>query len=158
MEEMFARAWHDLIARDSGPLHFRLILQPLMATLLAIRAGWADARDGRPIYFWTLLREPAQTRIMLRNLWKIAGKVFLVAVVLDVVYQVIVLHWVYPVQTLIVATTLALIPCMVVRAIGNRVVTLSKAKSLRDKKRVASEDSREPTDHRQVAARHDDHP
>ena len=79
MEEMFSRSWDDLIARDSGPLHFRLFLQPLVAAILAIRAGWADAWEGRPIFFWTLARDPAQTRVMLRNLWRIAGKVFLIA-------------------------------------------------------------------------------
>jgi hypothetical protein len=62
---------------------------------------------------------------MLRNLWKIAGKIFVVAVVLDVVYQLAVLHWIYPVETLIVATMLALVPCMVVRASGNRIVTIA---------------------------------
>ena len=87
MEEMFTRAWDNLLARDSGPLHFRLFLQPLVATILAIRAGWADAWAGRPIFFWTLVREPAKARPMLRNLWKNVGKVFLVAVALDVGYR-----------------------------------------------------------------------
>src|SRR3954454_16463869 len=91
MEETLTRAWNDLLARDSGPFHFRLFLQPLVATILAIRAGWADAGEGRPIFFWTLARDPAQIAIMLRNLWRIAGKVFLVAVALDIVYQLIVL-------------------------------------------------------------------
>ncbi len=142
MEEMFTRAWDNLLARDSGPLHFRLFLQPLVATILAIRAGWADAWAGRPIFFWTLVREPAQARTVLRNVWKFVGKVFLVAVALDVVYQLIVLHWIYPVETLIVATVLALVPCMVVRAIGNRIVTFLRQRRLRDMKRVSSDDKR----------------
>ena len=141
MVELFTRAFENLIARDSGPLHLRLFLQPLMATILAIRAGWADAWQGRPIFFWTLLHEPRRTAAMLRNLWRIAGKVFLVAVVLDVVYQLIVLRWVYPLETLIVATVLALVPCMVVRGIGNRIVTLLRLKQLRDEKRMSLEDS-----------------
>ena len=141
MVEMFTRTFENLIARDSGPFHLRLFLQPLMATILAIRAGWSDAWQGRPIFFWTLLREPTRTATMLRNLWKIAGKVFLVAVVLDVVYQLIVLRWVYPLETLIVATVLALVPCMVVRSIGNRIVTLLRLKQLRDEKRMSLEDS-----------------
>src|SRR5262249_18239318 len=110
MEEILIRGFQNLIARNSGPLHFRLILQPLVATFLAIRAGWADAWTGNPISFWTLVREPTRTAAMLRNLWKIVGKVFLVAVVLDVVYQIVVLRWIYPVETLIVATMLALMP------------------------------------------------
>ncbi len=97
LEEILARSWNELMSRSSGPLHFRLVIQPLIATVLAIRAGWADAREGRPIFFSTLVREPAQRRVVLKNLWKLVGKVFLVAVVLDVVYQLIVLHWVHPV-------------------------------------------------------------
>ena len=58
---------------------------------------------------------------------------FLVAVVLDVVYQLIVLRWVYPLETLIVATVLALVPCMVVRGIGNRIVTLLRLNSFATK-------------------------
>ncbi len=141
MEEMFTRAWNNLLARDSGPLHFRLFLQPLVAAILAIRAGWADAWAGRPIFFWTLVREPARARTVLRNLWTIVGKVFLVAVALDVVYQLIVLQWIYPVETLIVATMLALVPCVVVRAIGNRIVTVIRQRRLLHMKRASLDDS-----------------
>ena len=155
MEEMFTRAWNDLLARDSGPLHFRLFLQPLVATILAIRAGWADAWAGRPIFFWTLVREPAQARTMLRNLWKSVGKVFLVAVALDVVYQLIVLHWIYPVETLIVATMLALVPCLVVRAIGNRIVTVIRQRRLRHLKQVSLDDSGGARDDSRATDHHD---
>src|SRR4051812_9006438 len=132
MLEMLARAFENLIARNSGPLHFRLFLQPLVATILAIRAGWADAWQGKPVFLWTLARDPAKTATMLRNLWRIAGKVFLIAVALDVVYQLIVIRWIYPLETLIVATMLALVPCMLVRAIGNGIVTLVRHKRLSD--------------------------
>jgi hypothetical protein len=123
MEEMFSRGWKELIARDSGLLHIRLILQPLVATLLAIRSGLRDARHGRPVFFWTVVRDPAQRRSLLRQLWTDVGKLFLVAAALDVIYQIIVLHWFYPVQTLIVAIVLAIIPYLVVRGLTNRIVT-----------------------------------
>ena len=155
MGETITRAWNDLLARDSGPLHFRLFFQPLVATILAIRAGWADAWAGRPIFFWTLVREPAQARTMLRNLWRFVGKVFLSAVALDVAYQLIVLQWIYPVQTLIVATMLALVPCLVVRAIGNRIVTAIRQWRLRNVKRVSPEDSGSAKDTSR-ATEHDD--
>jgi hypothetical protein len=134
MIEMLTRAFENLIARGSGPFHFRLFLQPLVATILAVRAGWADAWEGEPIFFWTLAHDPAKTATMLKKLWKIAGKVFLVAIALDIVYQLIVLRWIYPLETLIVATMLALVPCMLVRAIGNRIVTLVRLKRLSDNK------------------------
>jgi hypothetical protein len=125
MGEALRQAWEEIFGRIEGPMSFRIIIQPVMAIFLAIRAGWVDAREGRPIFFWTLARDPAQTRVMLRNLWRIAGKVFLVALVLDAIYQIIVFHWIYPLQALIVATVLALVPCMVVRAVGNRIVSMT---------------------------------
>ena len=121
MEDMFSRGWAELVARDSGPLHVRILLQPLVAAILAIRSGLNDAREGRPVFFWTLALKPAQRRSLLRHLWKDVGKLFLVACVLDVVYQLLVLRWVYPVQTVIVATVLAILPYLVFRGLANRL-------------------------------------
>jgi hypothetical protein len=134
---MFSRGWDDLIARDSGPMHVRLILQPLVATALAIRAGWRAARERRPAFFRTLLRDPAKRRVLLRQAWKDVGKLFLVAAVLDVVYQIIVLRWVYPVQTLIVATMLAFVPYLVVRGPTNRIVSQLRLRAPSDSKGVS---------------------
>ena len=64
MEEALRQAWDNLFGRVDGPMSFRLIIQPVVATFLAIRAGWTDAREGRPIFFWTLARDPIQTRSM----------------------------------------------------------------------------------------------
>jgi hypothetical protein len=105
--------------------------------ILAIRAGWRAAREHRPAFFRTLLREPAKRRFLLWGAWKDVGKLFLVAVVLDVVYQIIVLHWVYPVQTLIVATMLAAVPYLVIRGPINRIVTHIRLRPPSDKKGVS---------------------
>src|SRR5262245_3010854 len=157
MEEAFRQAWEELFGRLTGPMSFRLIIQPVMATFLAIRAGWADAREGRPIFFWTLARDPAQTRVMLRNLWSIAGKVFLVALVLDAIYQIIVFHWIYPLQALIVATLLALVPCMVVRAVGNRIVTMTRRRQSTANKDMSRADSKDISSTPKIAHHQDDH-
>jgi hypothetical protein len=143
MEEALRQAWDNLFGRVDGPMSFRLIIQPIVATFLAIRAGWTDAREGRPIFFWTLARDPSQTRVMLRNLWRIAGKVFLVALVLDAIYQIIVLHWIYPVQALIVATLLALVPCVVVRAVGNRIVAITHRRQPTENNEAPRSDSKD---------------
>ena len=76
---------------------------------------------------------------------------FLVAVVLDVVYQLIVLRWVYPLETLIVATVLALVPCMIVRGIGNRIVTFIRLKQLRDEKRTSLDGSKRMSNNVEVS-------
>lgn len=69
----------------------RLVLQPLVATIFAVRSGLRDAREGRPVFFWTLAMDASQRRHLLRHLWQDVGKLFLVAIVLDVVYQIIVM-------------------------------------------------------------------
>jgi hypothetical protein len=155
MGEAFRQAWEDLFGRIDGPMSFRLIMQPVVATFLAIRAGWGDAREGRPIFFWTLARDPAQTRVMLRNLWRIAGKVFLVALVLDAIYQIIVLHWFYPLQALIVATLLALVPCMVVRAVGNRIVSMAHRRQSAKIKDMSRADSTDDSSKPEITHHHD---
>jgi hypothetical protein len=122
MDDMFSRGWDDLIARDSGPLHDRLILQPLVVTFLAIRAGWKDVRARRSAFFWAVVRDQAHRRFLLRQGWKDVGKLFIVALLLDVIYQVVVLRWVYPAQMLIAAAVVAFVPYLMFRGITNRIV------------------------------------
>ena len=93
MDDMWMRIAGDLAARVSGPMKFRLVLQPCVAAFFAIRSGLADARAGRPPYFWTLVTDPAQRAYMIKDGWKSVGKVFMLALVLDVVYQIIVSRW-----------------------------------------------------------------
>jgi hypothetical protein len=52
MDGMWMRVGTQLVARVSGPMKFRLVLQPLMASFLAIRSGLADAKAGKPPWFW----------------------------------------------------------------------------------------------------------
>ena len=122
MEEMLARAWENLAARVGGPLSFRLILQPMMATFFAIRDGRKDAREGRPPYFWALFTQPGRRAELLRDGWKAVAKVFIIATVIDAVYQVIVLRWVYPGEALIVAFILACLPYLLIRGPLNRLM------------------------------------
>ena len=74
--------------RVSGPMKFRLVLQPVMASIFAIISGLNDAKAGKPPYFWALFTDPAHRTDMIRDGWKSVGKVFVLALVLDVVYQI----------------------------------------------------------------------
>ena len=57
MDDVLARFWENLGGRVGGPLTFRLIIQPLVVSVLAIRAGIQDARAGRPAYGWAVLTD-----------------------------------------------------------------------------------------------------
>ena len=79
MDDMWIRFTSDMVARVSGPMKFRLVLQPAMAAFFAIRAGLADARAGRPPYFWALASGSAPREAMIENGWKSVGRVFILA-------------------------------------------------------------------------------
>ena len=57
----------------------------------------------------------------MRTGWKSVSKIFILAVVLDVIYQVIVYHWFYPFETVLVAVLLALVPYLLIRGPVNRI-------------------------------------
>jgi hypothetical protein len=52
---MIARGWENFLARPNGSLGLRFYVQPTMASLLALRAGIQDARQGRQGYLWAIL-------------------------------------------------------------------------------------------------------
>ncbi len=121
ISEFLNRSVEQLLGRASGPLHFRLILQPIVATTLAIRAGIRDAREGQPAFLWTVLTDSAGRRRMVQSGWKDIGKIFILATALDTVYQIVVLRAFYPGQTLIVAVVVALLPYALLRGPATRL-------------------------------------
>jgi hypothetical protein len=115
VDDILTRFMENLVGRVRGPMHFRMVLQPLMAILFAVRMGLKDAREGKPPFTWTLFTDRAHRRELLRDGWKSVGKVFILALVLDAVYQYIELRWFYPIEALAVAILLALVPYLLVR-------------------------------------------
>lgn len=122
MDELLIRVFENLVGRVGGPLTFRLLLQPAMAIFFAIRDGRKDARDGRVPYFWAIFTQPLHRQELLHEGWKAVGKVFTIATVIDLVYQVIALRWIYPGEALIVAFLLACVPYLLIRGPVNRLV------------------------------------
>ncbi len=121
MDDMWTRIFGDIADRLTGPLKFRLVLQPAMALVLATIAGLKDARAGKAPYFYGLFTSAGHRREMLENGWKSVGKLFVLALLLDVVYQFIVLRFVYAGEALIVALVLAIVPYLIVRGLVTRI-------------------------------------
>src|SRR5262245_31318836 len=115
------RFWSDLAGRLTGPMTFRFFLQPIMATLYAIRDGIDDARHGRPPYFWALFRHPELAPAMLRDGLQSVGRVVALGVVMDAVYQLLVLRWIYPLELIVIVVMLAVLPYVLLRGPVNRI-------------------------------------
>jgi hypothetical protein len=100
-----------LVGRASGPLNFRLV-------------DWKDAREGRPAFLGAFISDPVERRRLFHSGVKDAGRVFLMAVLLDSIYQVIVFRWIYPGQVLVVAIVCAIVPYVLVRGPITRLARL----------------------------------
>ncbi len=122
--DMVARGWDNFIARPTGSLNLRFVIQPTIATILAVRAGLRDARAGRPPYLWAAMTNPDYRRQLLHGGWKDIRTPFLVAATLDAVYQLITHQFIYPLELLFTATLLALVPYVVLRGPVNRIARL----------------------------------
>ena len=126
MDEFFTRAWIHLIGMTEGPMSGRLLIQPLVACILAVRAGLRDSRENKPPFFWAMFFDPWHRRYMLRQGWKDIGKVFVIAVILDIVYQFVAFSARYPGEAIIVAILVAVVPYLLVRASVTRLVGRKK--------------------------------
>jgi len=124
VDDLLTRFWHEIVARPSGPMAIRFYLQPCMATILAVRDGLRDARSGKPAYFWSLLTDHEHRTERLHEGWRSIGKVFVLAIFLDIVYQLFVQRGFHPVQTVFIAVALAIVPYLVFRGPLNRVAQL----------------------------------
>ena len=109
-----------------GPLHFRFIFQPLMATIFAVIDGIKDAKNGKPAYFWSVITHPGHRKELLKDGWKHVGKIFIIAIVLDLIYQFKYHPAIYPGEIFIVAFVLAIAPYLLLRGPINRVIQIWK--------------------------------
>jgi hypothetical protein len=122
MDDLWMNITQGLADRFGGPMKFRLILQPIVACVLATLAGLKDARAGKPPYFWALATDAAHRTEMLKDGWKSVGTLFVVAVTLDLVYQYIVDHALVPREALFIAVLIAIVPYLIVRGLVNHIV------------------------------------
>jgi hypothetical protein len=121
ISEALSRAAGQLLGRASGPFHLRLVVTPALAMFFAIRTGLRDAREGHPAFLWEAVRNP-DARHRLRRSWtKDIGKMIVVVLAVDTLYQLTVLHTFYPLQALLLVVVLAMAPYAVTRGVTTRV-------------------------------------
>ena len=117
MQDLFNRVIENLIDRTEGPMNLRFFLQPTMSLIFAIRAGLKDAKNGTQPYLWRFFISGKGKRSNIaKEGWKDFGKIFVIGLVLDIIYQLVVIYkfkseaYFYPLESVIVAICLAIIP------------------------------------------------
>jgi hypothetical protein len=126
MDDIFTRFLQDLLDRLTGPMRFRLLIQPAVALLFGIRDGLRDARLGRRPYLWLLSTDLNQRGSLLREGWHAVAKVFFLALLFDIIYQIVVLEFIYPGEAVLTAILLALLPYVLIRGPTNRIARVYK--------------------------------
>jgi len=119
---LFSRAFfEDIPRRLTGPGRFRFVVQPVIATLLGIRSGRADARAGRPPYLYGVLVHRALRGELVRTGFETVVNLVLVGILLDAIFQWVILGVSHPGAALVVGPVLIVGPYSLARALSNRL-------------------------------------
>lgn len=108
--------------RFSGPGRLRFILQPVIAIVLGIRGGLADAKAGNPPYLLGLLLGAGRRVELLRTGAEAIGTLIAMGIILDVVFQLVLYQSVHPGAALVVGPILICLPYAASRALATRVM------------------------------------
>lgn len=122
--EVRERIFTSIAERPGGPMTFRFILQPIMASALAAIDGVRDARSGAPAYLWSLVAGTARRADQIYDGVIATARVILLGLGMDVAYQLIEFKTFYPGEAAIIAVLLAFIPYLLLRGPFARLARL----------------------------------
>ena len=117
----------DIPKRLTGPGRFRFVMQPLMAIILGILNGRADAHAERPPYLYAVLFHPNLRTELMKSAFQTVINLVLMGILLDVIFQRIILGVAYPGAALVVGPALIILPYTLARALSNRVARRTRA-------------------------------
>jgi hypothetical protein len=124
---LFSRAFlEDIPRRLTGPGRFRFVLQPLIAVVLGIRSGMADARVGKPPFLSGLIVHRGRRGEFLKSGFNAVVNLLLMGILLDAVFQWVILGVSHPGAALVVGPLLICVPYAVARALSNRTARRRK--------------------------------
>jgi len=119
--EVHQRFWADIFGRLSGPMTFRVYLQPTLGFVAAWRDGMKDLRAGHKAFFWTALWDRTQHSGRLREGAFSTSRIALIGFVMDTIYQLRVFDRFYPAEAVMIVLLLAVLPYFIFRWIVERV-------------------------------------
>src|SRR3954466_10490558 len=101
--DWLSRIFEELVARiTSGPMQFRLIIQPAMALLLGIHDGLSDAKAGSPPFLWGLVFRRQDLKPSLAGALRRLRIPVILATLADMTVQYLMFHHVRPLTAVIV--------------------------------------------------------
>jgi len=112
--------FRDMLARLSGPGRLRFILQPLVAIVFGVRDGLRDARAGSPAFLWALLFHSGHRPAMLRSSWAAIRDVVALAILADLISQMLIFRQANPFAALLLGPVLISAPYSCARALANQ--------------------------------------
>jgi hypothetical protein len=114
----------ELPQRFTGPGRLRFIMQPMVAILLGVRGGLADAKAGNLPYLFRLAFDAEHRRELLRSGLATVRNLLAVGIILDVVFQWVIYGDVHPGAAVVVGPILICVPYAMSRALTTRLVRL----------------------------------
>jgi hypothetical protein len=121
--EVHQRLWQDIFDRPGGPMSFRFILQPVMAAIAAFHDGIKDARLDRSPYLTRLLSGSSDRTELLNEAVISTGRILLLGLIMDGIYQFVVLKTFYPGEMVVITLALAFVPYLLLRGMFARLAT-----------------------------------
>jgi hypothetical protein len=113
--EVQQRFWTNIFDRFSGPMTFRVFLQPTMAFIAALHDGLKDARGVHKSFFWSAWFDRSLPTGRLREGLISVARVLFLGISMDFIYQLRELDAFYPAEAAVIAILLAVIPYFIFR-------------------------------------------
>lgn len=117
-----AQFWQELPQRFTGAGRFRFILQPIVAIVLGVRGGAADAAAENPPYLFGLLFAGGRRSELLRSGMTVIRNLLAVGIIMDVVFQMVLYREVHPAAALVVGPIAICVPYALSRALTTRLL------------------------------------
>ena len=119
---LFSRQFlEELPQRFTGPGRLRFILQPVIAILLGLRGGLADARAGNPPFLFGLIFDSGRRRELMKSGVATIRNLLAFGIILDIVFQWVLYGAVHPGAAVLIGPILICAPYAIARALTTRV-------------------------------------
>jgi len=108
---LFSRQFlEELPQRFTGPARLRFVLQRMVAIVLGIRGGLADAKAENPAFLFGLLFGAGRRRELMRSGVAAIRNLVAIGIITDIVFQLVLYRSVHPGAALVVGPILICLP------------------------------------------------